>query len=253
MWACKDNPQGVFTGYIIKLIKYWLVGSYLVIKSTPRVPCGRPIVAIGYKYNSRKVLGFIATKGDGSTEPGDLYLSLFTDIYYNVSVRPIIYPQMLDRYFNACNSIYKISRIQQSDLAQDKYGVTQSGDFRLATTVALGMGITDGKLLFCHRISKESLDKKIQTREYNSRTIYYCFNNIFPDDCGSSYLNLSPITIDDIPRPHKISHYTSDVLPSTISVAYENFVSTLTTPYDLPRNILLPSDYPNHFHAMKKY
>ena len=35
----------------------------------------------------------------------------------------------------------------------DKYRVTQSGYFRLATTVALGMGITDGKLLYCHGVA----------------------------------------------------------------------------------------------------
>ena len=35
----------------------------------------------------------------------------------------------------------------ESDLELDKYVVTHSGYFRLATTVALGMGITDGKLL----------------------------------------------------------------------------------------------------------
>ena len=43
-------------------------------------------MAIGYKYTSRKVLGFIATEGDGSTEPCDPYLSYFLDMYYNISV-----------------------------------------------------------------------------------------------------------------------------------------------------------------------
>ena len=53
---------------------------------TPRVPVGRSLLAIGYKYNYRKVLVFIASEGAGSTEPGDPYLSSFPDIYYNVSV-----------------------------------------------------------------------------------------------------------------------------------------------------------------------
>ena len=47
----------------------------------------------------------------------------------------------------------------------DKYWVTQSGYFRLATTVALGMEITDGELLLCHGISKQIKDKTISTRE----------------------------------------------------------------------------------------
>ena len=47
----------------------------------------------------------------------------------------------------------------------ERYWVTQSGYFRLATTVELGMVITDGKLLFCHGFSMGGVDKKISTRE----------------------------------------------------------------------------------------
>ena len=50
----------------------------------------------------------------------------------------------------------------QSYLALDKYWVTKIGYFRLANTVALGMGTTYRKLLFCHDISEESVDKKFQ-------------------------------------------------------------------------------------------
>ena len=59
------------------------------MKSTPIVPSGRPLRDIGYKYISRKFLGFIATEGAGSTEPGDPYLFLFPDIYSNVSIGPV--------------------------------------------------------------------------------------------------------------------------------------------------------------------
>ena len=62
--------------------------------------------------------------------------------------------------------------MHQSDLVLEKYWVTHSSYFRLATTVALGMGITDGKLLFCHGISEESVDKKISMREYKNSTVY---------------------------------------------------------------------------------
>ena len=60
----------------------------------------------------------------------------------------------------------------QSDLALEKYWVTQSGYFRFATIVTLGMEITDGKLLFFHGISERSVDKKISMRAYNNRTVY---------------------------------------------------------------------------------
>ena len=77
-------------------MKYWPGGSYLVMKITPRVSGGRPLLTIGYKYNYRKVLGFISTEGSGITEPGDPYLSRFPHIFYsNVSVCPVVHPHLL--------------------------------------------------------------------------------------------------------------------------------------------------------------
>ena len=49
------------------------------MKRNTRVPGGIQLLAVGYKNNSRKVLRFIATEGDGSTEPGDTYLSCFPE------------------------------------------------------------------------------------------------------------------------------------------------------------------------------
>ena len=50
-----------FLDTLDKLTKDWPGGSYLVLKSTPRFLGEIPLLAIGYKYSSRKVLGFIAT------------------------------------------------------------------------------------------------------------------------------------------------------------------------------------------------
>ena len=98
-------------------MKDWPGVSYPVMKSTTRFPGGRPLMAIVYMYNSRNILGFIATEGSGSNEPGDPYLSRFPNIYSNVSVRPVIFPHLLGRYFNACNAIDNQNSMQQSDLA----------------------------------------------------------------------------------------------------------------------------------------
>ena len=51
--------------------------------------------------------------------------------------------------------------MRQYDPSLEKFRVTQTGHFRLATTVALGMGITYGKLLFYHVILEVSVEKKI--------------------------------------------------------------------------------------------
>ena len=50
--------------------------------------------------------------------------------------------------------------------------MTQSGYFSFATKVALGVGIIDGKILFCHGISDRTKEKMISIRDYNDRTVY---------------------------------------------------------------------------------
>ena len=65
------------------------------------------------------------------------------------------------------------------------------------------MGITDEKLLFCHGISEESVDRKILIGDYNIRTVYDFFNNTFTADYGSPAMHLPPITIYDRPPQNK--------------------------------------------------
>ena len=68
---------------------------------------------------------------------------------------------MLGRYFNVCNAIDNQNIMRQFYPALDKYWVIQSGYFILTTTVALGMGITEGKILSCHDILEEIEDNKL--------------------------------------------------------------------------------------------
>ena len=88
----KTRHKGFFLATIEIMMKYWPGGSYLVMKSTPRVYGGIPLMAIGYKYNFRNVLGSISTEGGGITEPGDPYLSSFPDIYSYISVCLVVCP-----------------------------------------------------------------------------------------------------------------------------------------------------------------
>ena len=45
----KTSHKGFGLATLENLAKYWPGGSYLVLKSTPRVPGGRPLLDIGYK------------------------------------------------------------------------------------------------------------------------------------------------------------------------------------------------------------
>ena len=105
------------------------------MNSNPGVPYVRPILVIEYKYSYMKSLVFIAFDGDGSNEAGDPYLSCFPDMYSIFSVFPVVLPHLIGRYFNASNAIDNHNSMWQSDLLLDKYWVTHSGYFRLATTV----------------------------------------------------------------------------------------------------------------------
>ena len=60
-----------FLNFLEKFTKDFPGESYLVVNINPRYPGEKPLLATGYKYNSRMVLQSIATYGDGSTKPGD--------------------------------------------------------------------------------------------------------------------------------------------------------------------------------------
>ena len=73
----KKNTKGFCKETIEKLTKDWPVGSYLVLRSKPMVPRDRKLIAIGYRYNARKVLYFIVTDNAGSTKTGITYSSKY--------------------------------------------------------------------------------------------------------------------------------------------------------------------------------
>ena len=93
------------------------------MKSATRVIGDIKYMTIGYNYISHKVLGFIAMEGGGSTEPGVPYLSSYPDNYSNVSICTVIFPNMIVRYFSACNAIENHNRIHNCELAIAKYWV----------------------------------------------------------------------------------------------------------------------------------
>ena len=120
----------------------------------------------------------------------------------------------------------------QLDLALGKYWVTQSVYFRFENTVELGMGIADANILFYHSISYQSREKKNSVREYNKSAVYDRFNIHFPVDCGSTYLNLHPMTIGDSSITNKRARYNPDTIAASIYVAYVKHVSTFNKTSD---------------------
>ena len=57
-------------------------GVHIVLRG--KHPNGNTLVAVGYRYSSKKTLFFIMTEGAGPTTPGRPYEMKFTDTYGNV-------------------------------------------------------------------------------------------------------------------------------------------------------------------------
>ena len=69
------------------------------------VPGGSPLIAIGYKYNVRKVIYFIVTDNAGSTQTGLPYLSKYPDQFTNSSICPISRPFVMSKNISAVNEV----------------------------------------------------------------------------------------------------------------------------------------------------
>ena len=112
----KTNNKGFCKETIDKLTKDWSGGAYLLLRSKPMVPGDRPLIDIGYKYTTWKVLYFIVIDNIGSTKTGNPYLSKYPDQFANVSICPVARPLVLSKT-NAVNEIDSHNKPRQSDLA----------------------------------------------------------------------------------------------------------------------------------------
>ena len=101
----KTNTKGFCKDTIEKLTKYWPGGSYLLLRSKPVVPGGRPLISIVYKNNARKVLSFIVTDNAGSTKTGIPYLSKYPDQFTNVAIRPVARHLVMSKNISAVNEV----------------------------------------------------------------------------------------------------------------------------------------------------
>ena len=64
-----------------------------------KTPAEVELLAIGYNYNKRKVVCFLATKGAGHTEPGTPYEARWKDVNCNTHSREVNCPEVVAKYF----------------------------------------------------------------------------------------------------------------------------------------------------------
>ena len=119
--------------------------------------------------------------------------------------------------------IEKYKNIHKYDLALEKYWVTQSGYFRLTTTVVLGMGITYKNIIFFMVFKRKTGKRKsiweITIKVKCMTSLKIRFNLIL---VYHLWIFL-PYPYMTVPTPKK-SCYASDILTATIYVASKNML-----------------------------
>ena len=125
-----------------------------------------PLLYIGYKYNSRKVLSFVATAGTGGTTLGIPYLLKYSDQFSNVSIFPVARPLLMSKFFCSVNDLDSHNKACQLDLALEKFWVAQCGWLQLCTTVPMGVKITNCWKLFLCEVNRDHYKKIIGIREF---------------------------------------------------------------------------------------
>jgi len=96
-------------------------GTWIVLEAEDEAT-GIDLVCIGYKYNNKKVLTFILSKGADSTLEGEPYEARFPDRFGNVCIRHVARPQVVSNYFKYCNVVDLHNQARQFDLALEKSG-----------------------------------------------------------------------------------------------------------------------------------
>jgi hypothetical protein len=121
---------------------------------------GTNILTIGYKYNSKRVLKFVATTDASSTKSGKPYDMRFTDAYSNVCVRKVQRPVIISTFFNDSNCADSHNHMCQYELALKNKWLTQDPFFRLHTTLT-GMTVTDvWKLASFHKLISNAKEEE---------------------------------------------------------------------------------------------
>ena len=113
----KTNKKGLCKNTIDNMTKD-CSGSYcLVLKIKLTVTSDRPLIFVGYKYNIRNFLSFVATDNAGITTSGIPYLYNHPDPFSIVSVIPLAFPLIVSKLFVSVNDVDSHKKYRQSDLA----------------------------------------------------------------------------------------------------------------------------------------
>ncbi len=127
-------------------------GSWIVLEHTS--PSGTPMICIGYKYNRKRVLTFLMTKGCGNTTPGKGYETSYIREDGERVNKTIDRPDVISRYFQAAGLIDQHNHNRQGTLQLEDKWVTQCGYYRIFTTF-VGIVATDSWLSYRYFLDEQ--------------------------------------------------------------------------------------------------
>jgi hypothetical protein len=134
------NSHSLFPNLFLEnTLKDWVGGTHLVLQTNYK---GVYLVAVGYKYNKKKVMSFICNKGVGHTDNRKPCKASWKDDNQNTRTRDVPRPDVVAKYYDGCNVIDVHNQSRQYNLRLKKHWVTKDGFYRLATTI-FGHCITD--------------------------------------------------------------------------------------------------------------
>lgn len=169
---------------------------------------GTDLIATGYKYNRRKVLCFISTKGASATVNGKAYEQRWADEFGNMCVREVARPKLCSDYFEVSPRVDNHNQSRQHDLALEELWETKDCWFRLHCTLQ-GICVTDAwKLTRYHVDAKDPL-KGISIQAFGNRLAAFLVK--YSINTASGYSVERPRLLQDVMSSQK--RKLSDVYP----------------------------------------
>jgi hypothetical protein len=179
----KTNHSRFPKAWIERTMKDWPAGSHIVLEGEATREGGVGLIAIGYKYNSRKSLCFICHKDAGATECTDFYEAKWKDRNGNTESRRVPRPDIMGRYFRVCNRVDMHNHARQSLLALEKHWVTMTGYFRIITTI-FGICVTDCWKAYRYHLNKQHRHKDMEMKDFASALAHDMLYNAFDKSRG---------------------------------------------------------------------
>jgi hypothetical protein len=142
---------------------------------------GIVVIALGYKFNSKKTLFFSFAEGCATTTPGEPYVTQWPDELGNVLTREVDRPAAPARYFLTFNYADTHDHRRQHELALEEAWVgkdANAGKFRMYTSI-FGITVVDTMLAVVAHSHRGHAVRSLTTKGFAERLAEELVDNEF--------------------------------------------------------------------------